>query len=648
MARYVKSGTVNTVQEINSELEKIATAQDEFLTRNGEAPNEMKATLDMNSHRITNLPIPVSGSDAVRLQDLGSGEVALLEGTTRDLILSTQDFTILTVVKTGGYLLSGDSGGGYWVKTGVTGLTPSQTPEQLGDALLNDALGNQWKLVGRVIAVDKLGADPTGTKDSSLAFQAAANTNLPITLGVGNYTCSTAINFTGAPRIEGEGIAYSKVYFAGTDGFVIAGTVNNFDPVDLSEFSLLTSTEGVGEANLINNTSQTGSGVIQNRTSVRVIIKNIAVLGSGSVDTTGWKIGIRGTSILHATIDGFHFTGLRNLDSGSILNSFVGILLDGTGSPVEVTLQNSWVFHSRVAVQTENCEGIFISKCNFINVNVGVLFNAPNKKPQLNLINSHINANVVCVDLINLAQGIIANNLFYARPSAPASVFGVRLTSSIFTQIVNNTFVDASPFNLDSVLFVSEGNGCLVKDNIFQSSETAIWLEEVSSGVRVGRNVYGTVVKKVLDQSSLSYVEGAFTTAKRTATYSLADGITLSAIPWTASEQSSAASWSITNPTRLTARVTGRYKISANLVFDLSVVGARRASIRKNGIPVLGFPSTSVTPIAGATTTISLGEVTVSLVAGDYIELFAAQTSGAPMTLPIAESSLKLEFVDEN
>ena len=72
MARYVKSGTVNTVQEINSELEKIATAQDEFLTRNGEAPNEMKNTLDMNDNRITNLPSPLSLQEPLRLADVAN------------------------------------------------------------------------------------------------------------------------------------------------------------------------------------------------------------------------------------------------------------------------------------------------------------------------------------------------------------------------------------------------------------------------------------------------------------------------------------------------------------------------------------------------------------------------------------------------
>lgn len=76
MARYVKSGTVNKVQEINSELEKIATSQEDFLSRDGSTPNEMREVLDMNGNRIINLPAPTLPSDILRLADfetLGTG-----------------------------------------------------------------------------------------------------------------------------------------------------------------------------------------------------------------------------------------------------------------------------------------------------------------------------------------------------------------------------------------------------------------------------------------------------------------------------------------------------------------------------------------------------------------------------------------------
>lgn len=70
MTRYVKSGTVNTVQEINSELEKIAESLGEALTRDGSVPNEMKVTLDMNGNRVINLPSPSLPNDIIRLRDI--------------------------------------------------------------------------------------------------------------------------------------------------------------------------------------------------------------------------------------------------------------------------------------------------------------------------------------------------------------------------------------------------------------------------------------------------------------------------------------------------------------------------------------------------------------------------------------------------
>ena len=47
-----------------------------------------------------------------------------------------------------GYSVIGDGGGATWQHNGVTGQTPSQSPAQLGDALLNDGNGNQWELTG--------------------------------------------------------------------------------------------------------------------------------------------------------------------------------------------------------------------------------------------------------------------------------------------------------------------------------------------------------------------------------------------------------------------------------------------------------------------------------------------------------------------
>lgn len=143
MARYVKSGTVNTVQEINSELEKIATAQDEFLTRNGESPNEMKDTLDMNGKRITNLSAPVTLNEPLRLADRELVTAALADATvvTNVATMLVTDFSIGDYVVTEGYYSVGDKGNAeYVIVAGATGAAD-------GGSFHNLSNGNQAKLI---------------------------------------------------------------------------------------------------------------------------------------------------------------------------------------------------------------------------------------------------------------------------------------------------------------------------------------------------------------------------------------------------------------------------------------------------------------------------------------------------------------------
>ena len=109
--------------------------------------------------------------------------------TTTELIASTEVYASDVVLQTSGFTVSG-SGSGSWKQNGVTGQTPSRSPAQLGDALLNDGNGNQWGLVvNGPINVLSLGV-VSGT-NSTLQFQSCissgetvlidANTNLVIT-----------------------------------------------------------------------------------------------------------------------------------------------------------------------------------------------------------------------------------------------------------------------------------------------------------------------------------------------------------------------------------------------------------------------------------------------------------------------------------
>ena len=82
MSRYTKQDQF-TIGGHNDENEKIATAINDTLSRKGDTPNAMEANLDMNSHRILNLPTPVSGPEAATKQyvdDIAFGNISLEQG----------------------------------------------------------------------------------------------------------------------------------------------------------------------------------------------------------------------------------------------------------------------------------------------------------------------------------------------------------------------------------------------------------------------------------------------------------------------------------------------------------------------------------------------------------------------------------------
>jgi len=71
--------------------------------------------------------------------------------TTTDLINNLKFAAAATLgltAETDGFTTTGDGGGAQWKLNGTVDQTVSQSPAQLGDALLNDASGNQWALVG--------------------------------------------------------------------------------------------------------------------------------------------------------------------------------------------------------------------------------------------------------------------------------------------------------------------------------------------------------------------------------------------------------------------------------------------------------------------------------------------------------------------
>jgi len=98
----------------------------------------------------------------------------------------------------------------------------------------------------------------------------------------------------------------------------------------------------------------------------------------------------------------------------------------------------------------------------------------------------------------------------------------------------------------------------------------------------------------------------------------------------------------VTNNTRLTASVAGKYMVCGEVTFAASTGGTQRyARIRKNGSSTQATCRDSQAPATGVTPTVQVTAF-VSLAATDYVELMAYQDSGGALNVSDAKLSMVL------
>ena len=360
MARYVKSGTVNTVQEINSELEKIATAQDEFLTRNGEAPNEMKSGIDMNGNRITNLPSPANLSEPLRLSDLNS-----LSGTTINLdseikvytsvaeLAAQTDLEIGQAVRTKGYYSTSDGGGAEYV------VVASGTGTDDGGSYL-DLVANQAQLnTSGSTNIKQFGAKGDGVTDDYNAIRSALNFNNSIYIPQGTYLVNTKLVLTSNCKVVGEHRNLSVIVSGviGDSLFGITGSsVNNILISDLSlEGNGLSGASGNGHAiGFIDPLLDSGTHNPQNCVIERLFIRDF--LGNSPFNNTANTIPAHGI-----------------IQNDGLQNVYREIAINNCGGGFYMRLcQNTTITDSVVsfcvnpAIYAVRCEALRVLYCDLI------------------------------------------------------------------------------------------------------------------------------------------------------------------------------------------------------------------------------------------------------------------------------------------
>jgi hypothetical protein len=276
--------------------------------------------------------------------------------TTQELIASTEVFTADVIISTSGYAASADGGTGLWIQNGVVGQTASQSPLQLNAALLNDAAGNQWALIGNgPVSALALGPGTTAVLAAASTFSESPLYKLNVTDNVGIGTNSPiskleVVGDVGIARSEG-GYTFRETIGGDERAGIKSGPLNEliFNTSTASERMRIESAGNVGigtpSPRSILNVSKAG-GAILTLESPDTLNDAGDILGGinfFSNDASTGASGVRATiQAVSETSFGINYAlSFGTIDAGSSLTERMRI--DSTGI---VTIGGNLSFHA--------------------------------------------------------------------------------------------------------------------------------------------------------------------------------------------------------------------------------------------------------------------------------------------------------------
>jgi hypothetical protein len=209
MARYTKTGTPSTIGEVNAQFDLIATAINDTLSRVGDAPNQLEATLDANSNRLINLPLAISPQEPLRLQDLSLVAAPITDSSVVGSILAMKstNFSIGNYVICKRYYADGEliDGLEFEIVAGSTGTDDGGSFHNLNN-------GTQAKLITTAaVSVKLFGAKGDNVNIDTPFIQAAIDYKLLI--GGGEVFVPKGIYLVDATLLIYRNITISGVSF---------------------------------------------------------------------------------------------------------------------------------------------------------------------------------------------------------------------------------------------------------------------------------------------------------------------------------------------------------------------------------------------------------------------------------------------------
>lgn len=240
------------VAAINSNNAVLEAAIDNTLSRDGDAPNQMLSTLDMNSNPIINLPTPTTLYEPLRVIDRttlnGSGTIPV---------------SPLPLAGAAKYVLTKNSATNFdasWLPPYPVGGTVGQVLRKNSSADFDTGWYSPSAAGGGGVFINILdyGGDPTDTGYNDVAFTAAWNALSSLGSGciyfpAGIYKFNAKIiktltSVTGYVKILGDGVRATELHFPNVSGGILINQGNFRNSIAMDGFSITTGQVGTDNA----------------------------------------------------------------------------------------------------------------------------------------------------------------------------------------------------------------------------------------------------------------------------------------------------------------------------------------------------------------------------------------------------------------
>lgn len=528
-------------------------------------------------------------------------------------------------------------------QSGIAGTIlrdPTVTVGNGGTTFL-DGLGRGWRrdFIGPVLLdwFRPIKASDITDALKALAAYVNAQSEIPYTPVVeippGSYTVTEQIVFTTAVGLRAAG-AFNTVLTWGANA-VSAGLVFNHTQVRGRP-----SVQGI---TLERTGAYGGTGIKLYRETPALDVQQKVRIDDVSMrnNNGGWETGIEGERTTGAWVSRYEFIG--NADPRDPAK-YYGTALRIKG--LSLTPSVHWTIHDFTcavaykAVEALNVEGVFIEDYNFVSVDYGVIFQGGsagtdpvNGRPHLHLGAGHISHRRDGVVLQNAQQSFVTNALFYFMSTSVATDAHVRLINSRCCNIDDNILTFGTGLGKGIALEGSSENAIGI--NTWQLKGTsAISFDATSNSNTADLQNYTaawTKAERWVNSGSGNVTPGASSRfALPTTTLTTGTNTKLTIGGGTNELGDLRPSGDLT---RMVIAKSGRYSIAFKAAFSASANGDRSVSVWLNGAQPGYMPENISRATAAGLAIITAERSGIYLSAGDYLEVYASQSSGGDLSI---------------